>query len=306
MRIMEQSIDFLICNYNGGDLLKRCIKSIINGNFINSNIYIYDNASTDDSLERLEELGSKQYTLIRGLSNIGYGKAINKLFDISGAEYIFILNPDSELEFGNLELSSFLENIGNKEILGFSILNPNGTIQNFEAVEPDFISVIGGLLRVGFPSIIEPFYNYFFAISNKRNNAVEIKECVDFVSGCALLMKRISFLEIGKFNPDYFLYYEDTELMHKAKSVGFCIRKVSLNITHNASYSFKNSSYLIRIEKYRSAFIYFQNTKGLHYSLIIRLGVILVSLLSLFNVYNIFKRRLGLYFLTLILMSVRP
>ena len=73
---MKDSIDFLICNYNGGNLLRRCIDSILNLNIQNLDIYIYDNASIDNSLESIKNYKLNQIKIVEGENNIGYGTSI--------------------------------------------------------------------------------------------------------------------------------------------------------------------------------------------------------------------------------------
>lgn len=302
---MQESIDFLVCNYNGGDLLKKCIDSILDLDPTNVNIFIYDNASADDSLDPIKKYKLNQIAILEGKDNIGYGNAINKLFDISKSKYIFILNPDAELEFDKVELEHLINDCAEKNIFGFNILNVDGSSQNFLAAEPNYKWIVGGLLRIGFRGIIEPIYKNYFSSSINNAPVNDSDNCVEFVSGCGLLMKRSSFLQIGKFNKEYFLYFEDTELLHMAKKAGFCIKKSKLKIRHNASYSFRNSSYLIQVEKYRSALIYFSNTRGQLYSLWIKICIISIAILSLLNPINIFKRKLGMYFMNLIFICFK-
>jgi len=161
---MKYSIDFLICNYNGGNLLRRCIDSILNLNIQNLHIYVYDNASIDNSLDSIKNYNLNQIKIVEGENNIGYGKAINNLYEISKSEYIFILNPDAELEFDKFKFEDIIKNFEDKNIFGFNILNPDGTNQNFKASEPNYIWLIAGLLRIGFPTIIEPLYKYYFLL----------------------------------------------------------------------------------------------------------------------------------------------
>ena len=302
---LKEHIDFLICNYNGGIPIIKCIETILDLGCENANIFIYDNASTDFSLDSIKKkFRSIELTIIEGESNIGYGNAINRLFDISTSPYIFILNPDAELQFSAHDLDGIIRECDESTIYGFNILNLNGTLQNFLASEPNYLWVVGGLLRIGFPIIFEPFYSKYFK-SHYYDHIIKPNNQVDFVSGCALLMMRSSFLKIGKFNSKYFLYFEDTELLHTAKKLGFFIRKSSLDIKHEASFSFKNSSALIKVEKYRSALIYFKNTRGYSYALFVRVCVVFISILAVLNPINIFKRKLGRYFGNLIFLKVR-
>ena len=86
---------FLICNYNSDDLLLRCISSIISLNNINIDIYIYDNCSTDNSLDLVIAKFNNNVHIVRGNNNLGYPKAINSIAKIATGENIFILNPNT-------------------------------------------------------------------------------------------------------------------------------------------------------------------------------------------------------------------
>ncbi|MBI5122239.1 glycosyltransferase family 2 protein, partial [Candidatus Roizmanbacteria bacterium] len=46
-------------------------------------------------------------------------------------------------------------------------------------------------------------------------------EPTDFVSGCAILIKRAVIEKIGMFDPKYYLYLEDVDLCERAKRAGF-------------------------------------------------------------------------------------
>jgi len=52
-------------------------------------------------------------------------------------------------------------------------------------------------------------------------------EETDFVSGCAMLVKKEVFDKIGLFDPRYFLYLEDVDFCQRAKKAGFKIIYVS-------------------------------------------------------------------------------
>ena len=304
---MIETIDFLICNYNGDLLLKKCIDSIIRLKLTHFKIYVYDNDSKDESIESIKNYRSEVVSIIEGKDNIGYGKAINRIFDMSNSKYIFILNPDSELEFSRNKLELLMSNFGDKLIFGFDIVNNDGTNQNFLTYEPDYKWIVGGLLRIGFPIVIEPFYRIYFSLlhSKMNNNVAQKSNNLKFVSGCALLMTRESFRQIGKFNEEYFLYFEDTELLFNANKLGFDIEKSELKVKHTASYSFRKASNRIKAEKYKSALIYFKNTRGYIYYLWVKFCLIFFSILSLLNPINIFYRNLGKYFTNLIVITFK-
>ena len=111
---------FLICNYNSDDLLLRCITSILNLNNNNIDIYVYDNCSTDNSLDIvIEKFGQSAIHVIKGDSNLGYPKAINSIAKIANGENIFILNPDAVLLFSNNDFIELTNSLEYNHIAGF-------------------------------------------------------------------------------------------------------------------------------------------------------------------------------------------
>lgn len=296
-------IDFLICNYNGGALLKKCVNSIVALNLDNYHIYVYDNASTDNSINELKKVNNdSNLTIVLDKDNIGYGKAINKLYALSKKEFIFILNPDAELTFNVTELLDLIHESPNNKIFGFNIFNNDGTIQNFIASEPSFKWIIGGLLRSGFPFLMNPFYKFYFKIMKTENKQ---KKTSSFVSGCALLMSRKIFDKIGKFNEQYFLYFEDTELLYTSNKIGYEIVRSNLGVKHNASYSFKKASNTIKVEKFRSALIYFRNIKGYLSFVMLKFILFSLAILCLLNPLNLFNRNTNDYYMKLIQISLQ-
>ncbi|BFG70361.1 glycosyltransferase family 2 protein [Sediminibacterium sp. KACHI17] len=299
------AIDFLICNYNGGDLLRSAVQSILALELDEFNVYIYDNASSDSSIKLIEELNSNKIHIVHGETNIGYGKAINHIYKISKSQYIFILNPDSELVFSGNELLQLASNTSDRNVYGFDIYNNDNTPQNFITSEPSYSWVVGGLLRTSFPIIFELLYKQYFFFHNKRQESeIENNKGGRFVSGCALLFTRNGFQKLGLFNEQYFLYFEDTELLLTAWKNDFIISQSPLKVIHNASYSFRKADNKIKVEKYRSALIYFRNNRGLVYYSWVKFLIIFIAFLALINPLNIFYRKTSDYYINLIKISI--
>ena len=69
-----------------------------NSNFTpHFNILVVDNASSDDSLDVLDEY-SDHITLIKNKENVGFGNAHNQLLDELDTPYIWLLNNDTEFD----------------------------------------------------------------------------------------------------------------------------------------------------------------------------------------------------------------
>ncbi len=88
-----------IVNYNAGEYLINCIKSLEKiKDEAGVLIYVVDNASTDDSIKKLQNLNTKlQIKYILNNENLGFGRAHNQVLKLVKEGYILILNPDVEV-----------------------------------------------------------------------------------------------------------------------------------------------------------------------------------------------------------------
>lgn len=177
-----------------------------------------------------EELGDlkkdfKGISLIRAQSNLGYAGGNNlgiKQALGDEADYLFMVNNDTILEKNSLLR---LIEVGNSNIRS-GILGPKiyfapgfefhknrykkserGRVLWYAGGIMDWKNVIGrhrGVDEVG-------------------DGQYEKIEETNFVSGCAMLVKKEVFEKIGPLDENYFLYYEDNDFCQKAKKAGFKI-----------------------------------------------------------------------------------
>ncbi len=102
---MAPGIDVLIVLYNSARFVQPLLDSLRNLP-IPVTIYVLDNASTDGTAEKLagalSELEVRTYFL-RSLKNNGFARGMNLLARQGASEFLFMLNPDTELEEGCLE-----------------------------------------------------------------------------------------------------------------------------------------------------------------------------------------------------------
>jgi GT2 family glycosyltransferase len=98
-------VDVLVIAYNSARFIQPLLASIRRLT-IPVTLYFLDNASTDDSAEKLAsalpDLPMRTH-FHRSLSNNGFARGMNLLARLGTAEFIFLLNPDTELEDGCLE-----------------------------------------------------------------------------------------------------------------------------------------------------------------------------------------------------------
>lgn len=111
-------IDIVIVTYNSKKWMENCINSIERQEKFelkDINLYIVDNGSTDGTQDYVKQRAQKtklgKIELVVTGENLGFGKANNYGFEKGNSEYVFFLNPDTELmEDTMYELKKDIEN----------------------------------------------------------------------------------------------------------------------------------------------------------------------------------------------------
>lgn len=85
----------IIVNYNGGELLTKCVSSVL-ASSVQVQVIVSDNASTDGSLEYLERtIGANDRLLVlRNKENLGFAGGNNVAIPHATGRYLLFLNPD--------------------------------------------------------------------------------------------------------------------------------------------------------------------------------------------------------------------
>ena len=91
----ETQLSIVIVNYNVKYFLQQCLYSVRAATQgLETDIYVVDNHSTDQSVEYLRPL-FPEVTFIENTENVGFAKANNQALRICKGEYVLILNPDT-------------------------------------------------------------------------------------------------------------------------------------------------------------------------------------------------------------------
>jgi N-acetylglucosaminyl-diphospho-decaprenol L-rhamnosyltransferase len=209
-------VDIVIVNWNSGDLLKKCVESILASDSIDSvsQILIVDNHSKDHSISLLPE--HKSIKLMLNKSNLGFAKACNQGFLKSRADYVLLLNPDTLLFKETLRgCVDYMEANPNTGIMGCQLLDEAGNITSSCARFPraiDFVVHGTGLSRF-FPGVFRPA-----TLMTDWNH--EQSKMVDQVMGAFMFMRSNVFEQIGYFDERYFVYFEELDFSLRYKKAG--------------------------------------------------------------------------------------
>ncbi|NEU11311.1 glycosyltransferase family 2 protein [Methylobacterium sp. BTF04] len=161
---------------------------------------VVDNASRDASVAVAEAAGAE---VLRNVRNEGYGRANNFGIDAaSQAERVLILNPDLILQPGAVDA-----------LLAAARAYPDAGLLAPRLVEPD------GRFFYQPRSLLAP---YLTNPKGKRS-LPEGDACAPFLSGACLMIRRDLFLELGGFDPNIFLFYEDDDLCRRVAQAGHAL-----------------------------------------------------------------------------------
>ena len=197
----------VIINYNGLNLIKKFIPSIIT-NSSNCNIYVIDNNSTDDSVNYIKNNFSN-INIINNSSNLGYAGGYNEGIKKIDEDLLIFLNNDAtfldENSLYNL-VKVFKENseikVAQPKIIDFT---------NQEKFE--YSGAAGGFIDFfGYPFC----RGRIFSNVELKNNYNTTRE-VFWASGTCFAVRRSTFVEHNGFDESFFAHMEEIDLCWRIK-----------------------------------------------------------------------------------------
>lgn len=128
----KSKFSIIICTYNMGDCILNAINSILKQDFIDYEIIIYNDCSTDNTKEVVRKIKDKRIKLINGKKNVGLGKARNNAVSKAQGEYILYLDADDTL-YEDTTLSKINEVIERKnpDVCYFGVNYINGSNKQY-------------------------------------------------------------------------------------------------------------------------------------------------------------------------------
>lgn len=203
---MSAPLVFVITlNWNRRDDTLACLESLCCLAYPNARVLVVDNGSTDGSPQaiarqflQVEQIVNPQNLGFAGGFNVGLRHAL-----AAGADFAFILNNDTIAAPNILELLVAAASANDVGIVAPSI---------FYASDPARVwSTGGGRNRL----TLEMTGDH-----GRRAPITEITER-EFLSGCAMCIKRSALERVGLFDEEFFMYYEDSDYCLRTRRAGF-------------------------------------------------------------------------------------
>lgn len=240
-------VAIIILNWNGLEDTIECLESLQKITYPNYEVIVVDNGSEGNDVEVLREKFGEHIHLIENDRNYGFAEGNNIGMSYASEnlnpDYVLLLNNDTTVDL------NFLTELVNVAVSDPSIGIVGPKIYYYD--ETDKVFSIGGKINAWTGRA--PFIGWG---KIDHGQFEEIRE-VDYVSGCALLIKQNVIKKIGLLNTEYFSYSEDAEWCVKARKVGhkiICVPKAKL--WHKiASTAMRSKLYLYYITRNRFLFM---------------------------------------------------
>jgi GT2 family glycosyltransferase len=190
-------VAILVLNYNGIKWLPRCLSSVAKTSYANYEVYLIDNASTDRSVEFVHR-DFPSVRVIQNSRNLGFPEAYNMAIAQVDAEYVVMLNNDTEVL-----TPEWLD-----ELVRVASADPK-----VAAVACKMVSMDDHTLLVSVGGMGIPYWRGPVDIGLGEYDVDQYPEGFEpfaFCGGAALVRKSI-FTHLG-FDGPMFLYFEDFDL----------------------------------------------------------------------------------------------
>lgn len=202
-------VAIILLNWNQEADTTECLKSLAEIDYGNYEIVLVDNGSRDGSADKIKNK-FPNIELINNPENLGFAEGNNvgiRYLEGKGIDYFLLLNNDTIVK------KDFLSELvlagENAPLVG--VLGPK--IYYFD--HPDEFWFVGGY----FNRITGKTYHK--GLNEKDKGQYDTPTEPDFITGCALMIKKDVISSIKGLDPDYFNSHEDVDFCLRAKAKGF-------------------------------------------------------------------------------------
>ena len=202
-------VSIIIVNYNGKELLQKCLDSLLKVNYDNFEIILVDNNSTDGTVEFI----TKNYPsliIIKLDSNKGFAEPNNVAAKISKGKYLLFLNNDTVVTPNFIsEMVKVMETDKKIAICQSLLLKPDGSVDS----SGDFIDHLG-------------------VVYNSKTKIDEIRE-VSSARGASMLVRSDIFEKLDGFDQKFFVTFEDVDLCWRSWILGYRVLIIPTSIVYH-------------------------------------------------------------------------
>jgi GT2 family glycosyltransferase len=199
----------ILLNWNSYYHTSNCIRSLKESQGESFDIIVVDNGSNDGSVQQIR-YNFPDVILLGFEYNLGFAGGNNRGFEYAlknGYEYIMMLNNDV-----------FVQRHFLYHLITYMDFHPEvGAIQPKIYFNSDRTKIWNGGSK--YSSFLGWTYSKRYMRPEGKNQ--QLLHEVDWITGCALLLRASVLKDVGLLNEKYFIYYEDVDLSFRIKNFGY-------------------------------------------------------------------------------------
>ena len=200
----------VVLTRNGLRWLPKCLSSVARTDYRNLDVYVVDNASTDESVRYVREHFPDVKIIVHS-TNLGFAAGYDRALERIKADYVVLLNNDTE------------------------VLSPDWvkSLVKVAAADPKIAAVGCKMVSMGQPERLDsvggrgiPFWRGCVDIGREERDEGQYDtefEPFSFCGGAALLRKAV-FEKAGGFDEKFFMYMEDVDLSWRLRLLGYGVK----------------------------------------------------------------------------------
>ncbi|RYG40988.1 MAG: glycosyltransferase family 2 protein, partial [Chitinophagaceae bacterium] len=214
------TVAVVILNWNGSGLLQQFLPSVV-AYSAGADIWVADNASTDDSLEMLKR-DFPTVKVVRNSSNLGFAGGYNIALQKIKADIYALVNSDIEVT-ENWLIPILSEFQAHPET---AIIQPK--IRDYKAKECfEYAGAAGGYIdKFGYPFC----RGRIFDTLEKDEGQYEDNTQIFWASGACFFIRSSVFSELGGFDESFFAHQEEIDLCWRAFNKGHRAQYVAASL----------------------------------------------------------------------------
>ncbi|MBI4947609.1 MAG: glycosyltransferase family 2 protein [Bacteroidetes bacterium] len=207
-------VAIVILNWNGKALLEKFLPDVLENVPDYAQVYVIDNASSDDSVRFIASKFSS-VTIIQNGDNYGFAKGYNEGLRRINADYFVLLNSDVQVTRNWIEpVIALMQSDDEIAACQPKILNYN--VRN----EFEYAGGGGGFIdKWGYPFCRGRIFNSFEQDIGQYNDVRKIF----WASGACLFIRSAVYNEAGGLDEDFFAHMEEIDLCWRIRNLGYTV-----------------------------------------------------------------------------------
>ena len=220
---MDKKIAVVILNWNGAKLLEQFLPSVV-AYSAEANIYLADNASTDNSIAVIKEQ-FPSVKIIQNEGNFGFAMGYNVALQAIEEPYYALVNSD--IEVTKNWLTPILSLFDNEPNIG--IIQPK--ILDYKSKEYfEYAGAAGGYIdSYGYPYC----RGRIFDTLEKDNYQYDDETEIFWASGACFFIRKEIYRKLNGFDQDFFAHQEEIDLCWRAFNLGYSAKFTSKSVVYH-------------------------------------------------------------------------